>query len=388
MVNSSMSRSFAPLFVTFGLAFAVSAPPLAAQRAETSARTAARIAGDSLGPKLRRVQRTIDSLLRVFREDDLTGEQRHRLSQLIDERVAEFTALRMAGAPPRERNVFIRVPEPASFERFGTDPMLTRFPPASVVPGWIGIVVSGAPTQIRVENNEMFMRYLAYPEIASVDPSSPAQRAGVAPGDTLMAYNGRDVRREEISMTKLLRPKATVNVRVRRAGKVREVPVVVAVAPDRIKIRRDQEIRDVDAAWVTVPRSPMIAQTPPAPPARTFLPAPPSRVGATYAVTPAPPVLGLTPSVVVGAQVATVSESMKRNLGLPAGVLVTAVPIGSPADESGLQEGDVIVAVGEQALGAVHELRAHIGRAWENGERSLNVELRRGKERRTLTLRW
>jgi len=36
----------------------------------------------------------------------------------------------------------------------------------------------------------------------------------------------------------------------------------------------------------------------------------------------------------------------------------------------------------------VHELRAHIGRAFENGERSLSVEIRRGKERRTLTLRW
>jgi C-terminal processing protease CtpA/Prc len=389
MVNPSMSRSFAPLFVTVGLAFAVSAPPLAAQRAETSARTAPRIAGDSLSPKLRRVERTIDSLLRAFREDDLTGEQRHRLSQLIDERVAEFTALRMAGAPPRERNVFIRVPDPAMFERFGVDPMLTRFPRASFVPGWIGIVVSGAPTQIRVENNEMFMRYLAYPEIASVDPSSPAQRAGVSPGDTLMAYNGRDVRREEISMTKLLQPKATVKVRVRREGKVRELPVVVAEAPARIKLRRDQEIRDVDAAWVTVPRAPMIARTPPpAPAGRASLPTAPSRVGTLSPPVPVPPMLGLMPSVVIGAQVATVTESMKRNLGLPAGVLIAAVPIGSPADESGLEEGDVIVRVGDQPLTAAYELRGHIARAFENGERSLGVELQRGKERRTLTLRW
>jgi S1-C subfamily serine protease len=64
------------------------------------------------------------------------------------------------------------------------------------------------------------------------------------------------------------------------------------------------------------------------------------------------------------------------------------VPIGSPADESGLQEGDVIVRAGDQAVKAVHELRDHVARAYEVGDHSVNIELRRGKERRTLTLRW
>ena len=380
MVIPSMSRSVAPLFVTIGLALVAGAPPLAAQRAETIARAAPRAtAGDSLGAKLRRVERSIDSLLRVFHGDDLSGEQRFKVNQLIDERMREFTALRMAGARPGERNVFIRVPEPGLFEP-------PRFAPASIVPGWIGIIVSGAPTQIRVENNEMFMRYLTYPEIASVDPRSPAQRAGVAPGDTLMAYNGRDVRGEEISITKLLQPKATVRVRVRRGGKVREMPVVVAEAPARIKIRRDHEMHDTDAGWVALPRPPMIAPGPPAAP-RSFSP-PPGRPGATYVSVPGAPVLALSPSVVAGAQLTTVSESMKRNLGLPAGVFVTTVPIGSPADESGLQEGDVIVRAGDQPVKAAHELRDHVARAYEVGDRSVNIELRRGKERRTLTLRW
>ena len=387
MVNPSMSRSVAPFFVTIGLALGAGAPPLAAQRAETTARTAPRVVGDSVGPKLRRLERSIDSLLRVFRDDDLTGEQRFKLNQLIDERVAEFTALRMTVSPPRERNVLLRVPEWRVVPRPGADPFFPGFAPASMVPGWIGIVVSGAPTQIRVENNEMFMRYLTYPEIASVDPRSPAQRAGVSPGDTLMAYNGRDVRQEEISMTKLLQPKATVRVRVRRDGRVREMPVLVAEAPARIKFRRDQEMQGADAGWVPLPRSPMIARTPPTPPpARAFVPPAAGRaVGTTYA---AAPVLALSTSVVLGAQFASVSESMKRNLGLPAGVLVIAVPIGSPADESGLQEGDVIVRVGDQAVKGVHELRDHVARAFDEGGRSVVLELRRGKERRTLTLRW
>jgi membrane-associated protease RseP (regulator of RpoE activity) len=382
MVNPSMSRSVAPLFVTIGLALAAGAPPLAAQRAETIARSPSRAAaGDSLGAKLRRVERSIDSLLRVFHDDGLSGEQRYKVNQLIDERMREFTALRMAGARPGERNVFIRVPEPGLFEP-------PRFAPASIVPGWIGIIVSGAPTQIRVENNEMFMRYLTYPEIASVDPRSPAQRAGVSPGDTLMAYNGRDVRGEEISITRLLQPKATVRVRVRRDGKVKEMPVVVAEAPARIKMRRDQEMHDTDAGWLALPRPPVIARGAPAAPRPFFPPPPPGRQGATYVSTPRAPVLALAPSGIVGADFVTVTESMKRNLGLPAGVFVTAVPIGSPAGESGLQEGDVIVRAGDQAVKGVHELRDHVARAHEDGGRSVNVELRRGKERRTLTLRW
>jgi S1-C subfamily serine protease len=99
-----------------------------------------------------------------------------------------------------------------------------------------------------------------------------------------------------------------------------------------------------------------------------------------------PPVFTLTG--VAGAQVVTVSESMKRSLGLPAGVLVTTVPVGSPAEESGLEEGDVILHVGPQAVTTVRELRELVHRAADDGERSVTLELRRGKARRTLTLRW
>lgn len=399
MVNPSMCRSTTPFLVTVGLALVASASPLAAQKSETSARGAARAStSDSAAMRLRSLERSIDSLVHSFQDEDLNPEQRFRLRREIDDRFAEFMALRMAVSPrPKESNVFIRRAPDFGFEsRFGNEAttILPRLAQAQMVPGWIGIVVSGAPTQIRVENNEMYLRYLIYPEIASVDPSSPAQRAGLSPGDTLMAYNGRDVRREEISMTRLLVPKSTVKVRVRREGKVKELPVVVAEAPPRIKRRREDEMRDASTPMIAMPSAPMIPGTPSvapaAPPVRGYVPMPPPArtMRSVVDATPLPPVFSITLSGVAGAQVVTVTETMKRNLGLPAGVLVTTVPVGSPAGESGLQEGDVILRVRDQSVTLVQELRDAVARAAEDGERSVPLDVRRGKERRNITLRW
>ena len=95
-----------------------------------------------------------------------------------------------------------------------------------------------------------------------------------------------------------------------------------------------------------------------------------------------------TISGVAGAQLAGVSPAMQRSLGLPAGVLVTQVPHGSPADESGLEEGDVILRVGQQTVTTVRELRELVKRAAEDCEPAVMLDLRRGKARRTLSLRW
>ena len=393
MMNPSMSRSTVPLLVSVGLALVASASPLVAQKSETTTRSVPRASvSDSSGVRLRRLERSIDSLVRIFNEEDLSADQRYRIRQFIDERTAELDALRMSTSPrPSERNVFIRRSPEFQFEtRFGEGAaLMPGFAQRAMVPGWIGIVVSGAPTQIRIENNEMFMRYLLYPQIASVDPSSPAQRAGLTPGDTLMAYNGRDVRTEEISMTRLLVPKATVKVRVRRDGKVKDLPVVVAEAPAKIRQRRFDEMRDAGATWVTVPPTPPMRTPAPgvasAPP-RAYVPEAPRGFFSSPVVAPLPPVFTL--SGIAGAQVATVSETMTRRWGLPAGVLVTNVPVGSPADESGLEEGDVILRVGQRSVTSVRDLREVVARAADDGERSVAIELQRGKEHRTLTLRW
>jgi len=403
MVNQSMSRSaaHAPLFLTVSLALAAGATPLVAQRSETSARRTVRVTvSDSSERQLRQLERKIDSLARVFEAADLSAAERARVGRTIDALFAQFQEQRMrldgASTVVRGDGPYIaRTPEPPAdpsivMEFKGMLPALAQAAPR----GWIGIVVSGAPREMHTERNELMMRFLSYPEIVSVDPSSPAQRAGLAPGDTLIAYDGQDVRGADISMTRLLRPNAKVTIRVRRDGRIKELPVVVAEAPSRIKIRQRGEMGDAAKTWVfTTP--PEIAgvrgfrPTPSGP--RAFVPTvPPSMSPTTPAPVslPLPRPFGVSPSGVAGAQLVTISDGMKRSLGLQSGVLVVTVPRGTPADDSGLKEGDVIIRVERQPVQSVVQVWQILTRVAEDGEREADLDLIRERRARELKLRW
>jgi membrane-associated protease RseP (regulator of RpoE activity) len=403
MVNLSMLRPavHAPLFLTVTLSLAAGTAPLAAQRPETTARRAVRVTvSDSSDRHLLQLERRIDSLARAFEVGDLSAAERRRVGRTLDALFAEYKAQRMRldGASTVVR---IDVPQLARTPEPSTGPTTYAFQgalpplPQLAARGWIGIVVSGAPREMHSEGNELMLRFLTYPEIVSVDPSSPAQRAGLTPGDTLLAYDGRDVRGADISMTRLLRPNAKITIRVRRDGRIKELPVVVAEAPSRIRERQRGEMGEVAKTWVFpsmpyVPRVPALSWAA-SPPPRTPMPALPPTVPMAP---PAPVVMRLprpfefSPSGVAGAQLVTISDGIKRSLGLQSGVLVVRVPDGTPADESGLKEGDVIVRVERQPVQSVVEVWQIVTRADENGAREVNLDLIREKQARTLKLRW
>ncbi|HEX7978349.1 MAG TPA: PDZ domain-containing protein [Gemmatimonadaceae bacterium] len=398
-----MSRSAAhvPLFLTVTLAFAAGAAPLSAQRPETTTRRTVRVTvSDSSDRQLRRLERTIDSLVRAFDAADLSSAERARIGRTIDALIAQFKAQRMqldgAGTTVKIDGPYVAgTPEPSMGPRTVMDLRGTLPPLPPVASGWIGIVVSGAPREMHQERNELMMRFLSYPEIVSVDPSSPAQRAGLAPGDTLIAYDGQDVRGADISMTRLLRPNAKITVRVRRDGRTRELPVVVAEAPSRIMIRRDGEMRGAGQSWVFT-SSPDLARVPPLAPAtplpRTGVPSVPPAIATAPPTAPVmltlPRPFGFSPSGVAGAQLVTISDGMKRSLGLQSGVLVVTVPIGTPADESGLKEGDVIFRVERQPVQSVVQVWQIVTRAAADGEREVDLDLIREKQARAIKLHW
>lgn len=398
----------APLLASLAMLLGSGLAPLAAQQQRTEA---TRVRGvrtttpDSTDPELRRLQHQIDSLARVYNDhDDLTMPERRRVEEDLNqalERVAELTARMNASLQrPLRAGEQVRIfMTPQAADRTAADMsrllMQVREAEQAAPRGWIGLVALGPALVPRIEGGELLVRYLAYPRVVSVDPSSPAQRAGLVPNDTLLAYNGMDVSENDISLTRLLRPNAKVNIRFLRDGKVRDVPVTVAAAPMRIVQRRDDETRAREVALGTLPEMPSFPRAP-------LTPALPRRVSARAGATTIGPAVPATPTVpdppslaglayvnaVAGAQLSTVSEGLGRALGVSSGVLVTSAPVSSPAHQSGLLDGDVIVKVAGQVVRRVTDVRDLVALAVDNGDHAVELQIMRQRRPMKVSLKW
>ncbi len=396
---------------SFAVLFAASSVPLAAQQQRvevTRLRSTHAEPADSNERQLRRFQRQLDSLARFYNErDDLTMAERKRVEGELARTVQRLEDIvsRMDNEEPMARATdHVRIlMAPQALERASQSMsralMQVREDQQARPRGWIGLVAQGPGLNQRVEGGELLVRYFAYPRVLSVDPSSPAQRAGIVPNDTLIAYNGDDVTEGDISLTRLLKPNAKVSVRIRRDGKTREFAVTVAAAPMRIVQRRDDESRAREQ-WViaTVPEAPGFPRMP------ALAPNAPSvtRVSVRTPIGPLAPLPPMMPSSaredgsfalsfgngVAGAQLSTIGEGLGKALGVSGGVLVTTAPVGSPASESGLMEGDVILRVGRQSVRRVSEVIDLVGLAAENGDTAVELQVVRQRKPVKVMLKW
>lgn len=302
--------------------------------------------------RIAQVQRGMDSLMQLvvrFAREDGRDERRIVLRKVADgqrvmvtdnivgvvpippeERVSRglITITRVGGdsttvtlGPQLDRVIRTLAPKVAAFAGEAE----AALPGRSVAPsGYMGLSLSGA--QIRIVTPDGVMTsHCEYPMVETVDVGSPAARAGLTAGDTLVAYNGRDVTQAAVNYAELIAAGTTVKVRVRRAGKPRDVPVVVDM--------RREEARAVPAG-VTVRGVPL---TSPVMPTAMFNPS------------------GV--AVLAGAQFATMDAEFAQSLGLESGVLVLRVPAGTPAADAGLKAGEVVRSVNGTAVRDVAQLR-------------------------------
>ena len=400
------------------------AVPLAAQQRVEITRVRAPRAEpmDSNERQLRRSQRQLDSLARLYNEhDDLTMAERKRVEDELARTVRRLEEVFARMEADEDQVVHsgdrLRIQmAPQAMKRASQSMsralMQVQENEQAKPGGWIGFVALG-PRITRVEDGEMFVRYFAYPRVVSVDPSSPAQRAGIVPNDTLLAYNGGDVTEGDISLTRLLIPQARVMVRIRRDGKTRDIPVTVATAPMRIVQRRDDELRGSEQLVIaSMPEARGFSRTPAFPQgpgfprmpalAPTTVPAS-MRVSARTPMAPSAPLPPVSPmgaprgamavafaygNGVAGAQLSTISEGLGKALGVSSGVLVTSAPVGSPANESGLEDGDVIAKVGRQSVRRVSDVVDLVGRAAENGDQSVELAIVRQRKPMKVMLKW
>ncbi len=295
--------------------------------------------------RMSEVQRGVDSLMRVFvryrTADGSLGPtitvHRGDSNVVVNGKMIQSRALvesmdaTLRGLRPNIE-VTLRALEPqvAAFASAGARAVAKGSPA-----GYLGVSLSGSQIRI-VSDSGIFTAHCDYPLIETVEVGSPARIAGLGAGDTIVAYNGRDVVAQAVNYPQLLVPGKVVRVRVRREGKVRDLPVTIATQTAEPSDAVEQQVR-----FIGLNPSP-----------RMMLPfpfGPPWNLGdgVVMRMTPSPGVVSSSAGMlmVLGAHLNAVDDEFAQSLGLEPGVLVMRVQPGTPASEAGLRAGEVILAV-------------------------------------------
>jgi serine protease Do len=205
----------------------------------------------------------------------------------------------------------------------------------------------GVSFQEEQSTNPTVLKELGAPygvAIQSVEPGSPASRAGLKGGDVITAVNGKPVKTGNDLVDAITR--APVGSKVE-----------ITYVRDREEKKADVTVESRDAVFS-------------------------GNSGAS----------GNSPSeesspVKFGLHVETLSPERARHLGMEGqrGVLVSGIDAGSFAEDVGFQEGDVIVEVNRKGVESYGELREELGRLRAGDEVVFKV-LRQDQDRGLLTL--
>jgi S1-C subfamily serine protease len=254
--------------------------------------------------------------------------------------------------------------------------------PASVeVPsGWFGVRISDQA--ILNESGAAF--FDRYPIVTNVEPGSPADKAGVHPGDVLLTFNSHDMRGGALQMSDWLKPGAPFQLRLRRNDALRTVRGVLG--------RRPEGWEQVVVVQVS-PLQEMITQNPPAPGGEATPEPGMMRVSAQRPIPPRlpsllAPALGLGRGIYpfAGAEFTALNSDLCDLLGVkPDGVFVANVAEGSLAREAGLRGGDVVVAANSGKIRTPNDLVRAIRGA---DDRTVKLQVIRKHKPETVILSW
>jgi len=255
--------------------------------------------------------------------------------------------------------------------------------------GYIGVQFSELQT-VMGEDAPQAPPLREYPRIDSVYPGSPASKAGVRRGDVVILIGGADARRP-VQLDRLLRPLTKLPVRVQRDGAHKDLTIVVEKRPtdfnsdcanvdqvigpefDRPMVFVRSRAAMAPGAVPAFPRSPTPAGAPDAP-----MPPMPPFAGFTYG-------FSTTNSAIAGATLMPLTDDWRATLGVDNGVLVTKVLPGTPAKDSGLHDGDVIISADGQTVASVRALSRIVGNAKAN---AVKLQVIRAGKPQVIVLRW
>ncbi len=184
--------------------------------------------------------------------------------------------------------------------------------------------------------------------VQNVQARQPAAKAGIQPGDVVVAVNGKPVESSSqlTRSVSAVQPGGKATLTVLRNGKKQDIQVTVGSRPDEEAIARGDG-------------------------------SPEDREGEGQGQGGANQRKG---SEKLGARVAPLTPEVSRELGLEGdqGVLVVAVTPDGPAEKAGIQRNDVILQVAQQPVGKVDQLVNAIGKM-KAGEVAV-LRVRRGQQ--------
>jgi serine protease Do len=173
--------------------------------------------------------------------------------------------------------------------------------------------------------------------IATVDSSSPAAQAKLQPGDVILAYDGKPIDRS------------------------RQLPRLVADTPPETPVKltmwRDGKEQDVELKVAA-----LNPNRPAPPPPEPEKPKPPPSVDA------------------FGLKLSKITSELRKQFSLPdgaKGLVVTEVPQNSPGALQGLRPGDLVVAVGRDAIGGPEDIQQKVATAKKIGHKNVLVRVER-----------
>lgn len=169
--------------------------------------------------------------------------------------------------------------------------------------------------------------------VADVVPGSPAEKGGIERGDIIVSYNGKDVddSHKLPAMVAATPVNEKVAITVIRNGKKSDMSVTVGKLEPKEGIAADPGTEPFKSNW--------------------------------------------------GLQLHDLGPEIERHYRLKAdkGVVVVGVEPGSPADEAGLQQGDVIVEVNRQPVNSVDEVKESVSKSEGEGRLLILVQRQDGK---------
>jgi serine protease Do len=156
--------------------------------------------------------------------------------------------------------------------------------------------------------------------VANIEPDSPAAKAGLQPGDVIQSVDGKKI------------------------GNPRDLAVdIAAVAPGsstKLTVLRDGNSKDMSVTVASLPSDTSDSNSP----------------GQHRGI---------------GVALSQLSPDLRSQLGVPSrthGAVVAQVEPGSPAEQAGLQPGDIVVGVGDKAVSSPEEAVSAIRAATSDGK--------------------